>query len=89
MPGAQVPATPDAAAQALRDVVGGWLADQGAGDPDARVADVALGVRRLYGVDARPWADALVRAGYAPPIAVPAGRALPVLAGDPAAAPAT
>jgi ring-1,2-phenylacetyl-CoA epoxidase subunit PaaD len=31
----------------------------------------------------------LRRAGYAPPMAVPPGRALPVLAGDPAAAPAT
>lgn len=58
---------PDAAARALRGVVAAWLADQGTGAVDARVADVAVSLRRQYGVDAAPWSDALVRAGYAPP----------------------
>ena len=57
---------PDLAARALRDAVGGWLLDQGAGAPAAGVAEVAASARRLYGIDAAAWTDALIRAGYAP-----------------------
>jgi hypothetical protein len=58
---------PGAGAVALRDVVAGWLADQGAGTASASAAEVARALERLYGVDAERWADALARARYAPP----------------------
>lgn len=58
---------PGAGAVALRDVLAGWLADQGAATRAAPAADVARALQRLYGLDAGAWADALERARYAPP----------------------
>ncbi len=58
---------PGAGAVALRDVLAGWLADQGAVPGAASAAEVARALQRTYGVDPGRWADALERARYAPP----------------------
>lgn len=58
---------PGVGAVALRDVLAGWLADQGASTRALPAADVARALQRLYGLDAGAWADALQRARYAPP----------------------
>ncbi|MFM9125801.1 MAG: hypothetical protein ACKOSO_11865, partial [Actinomycetota bacterium] len=58
---------PGTGAVALRDVLAGWLADQGAATRTAPAAAVGGAIPRLSGISGGTWVGALERARYAPP----------------------